>query len=122
VHPLGSLTVEEHDGVQVARLEGEVDLSNAAELLERLLAAIPNRSHGVILDLSATSYLDSAGLRLVFEARRALSQRRQTLRVVAPPNTFVADVLRATRLAETVPIDGSLADALTAVSRRSTPG
>jgi anti-anti-sigma factor len=119
----GCDTVEEHDEFAVARLVGEVDLSNAVKLLERLLAAISNRSHSVILDLSATDYLDSAGLRLVFEARRALHARRQRLRVVAPPDGFAAEVLRTAGLGETVPVDGALSDALDAVSsRRPTTG
>jgi len=122
VVPLATLTIDEHQGFQVAHIRGEVDLSNARKLLESLLGAISNRSHSVILDLSATRYLDSAGLRLVFEARRALRERRQRLRVVAPPNTFVAEVLETAGLKESVPIDASLADSLDAVTRPATQG
>ena len=122
MNPLAELTIEDHDGFQLARIDGEIDLSNASQLLDRLLAAISNQSHSVILDLSATGYLDSAGLRLVFETRRALGARRQQLRVVAPPNTFVADVLHATRLGDSIPIDPSLSDSLDAVARSATRG
>jgi anti-anti-sigma factor len=120
--PLATLTLEERDGIQIVRVDGEVDLSNAPALLDRLLHAVSNRSHSVILDLSSTGYLDSAGLRLVFEAQRALRERRQGLRIVAPPDTFVADVLAATGLGESVPIDRSLADAVEAVSRPAAEG
>jgi anti-sigma B factor antagonist len=122
VNPLATLAFDEQEGFQVASLEGEIDLSNAADLLARLLAGVSNRSHSVILDLTETSYLDSAGVRLVFEARRALAERRQRLRVVAPPNTFVADVLDATGLGDAITIHRSLADALDAASRPAAQG
>lgn len=120
--PAATLTIHEHDGLQIARLQGEVDLANAAELLDRLLGAISSRSHSVVLDLTVTRYLDSAGLRLIFETRRALRNRRQALRVVAAPATFVADVLEMAGFEDVVPIHASVADALDAISRSTAQG
>lgn len=119
---MATLTIQDRDRFQVARLEGEIDLANARGLRDRLLGAISNRSHSLVLDLTATRYLDSAGLRLVFEARRALRDRRQRLRVVATPGSFVAEVLETAGIEEFVPIDASLDDAVDAVSESTAQG
>ncbi len=53
-----------------------------------------NTSWALVLDLSGLTYLDSAGVRLLFELSTRLAERRQELIVVAPPGTPPADVLR----------------------------
>ena len=65
--PLANLRFEERSGFTIARIGGEVDASNTASLREDVLAGISNQVTGVILDLSPTSYLDSAGIHLIFE-------------------------------------------------------
>src|SRR5205085_9308156 len=45
------------EDVVVARITGEIDLSNAAEVGDRIAAAVPNTALGVVIDLTATSYL-----------------------------------------------------------------
>ena len=113
---LADLSLETRGDVQLARIEGEVDLSNATEIGDRVLEATSNDVGTVILDLSDTSYLDSAGLRLILDLRLRLEHRRQRLRIVAPAETFVADVLNITAIEDSVPIDRSLADALEAAA------
>jgi len=71
--------------VLVAALDGEVDASNAAEVGERLRRALGNASTALVLDLSPTSYLDSAGISLVFRLAEELGARQQRLVVVVPP-------------------------------------
>jgi anti-anti-sigma factor len=111
---LARLSIESRGGFEIARIEGEVDLSNADDLGDRVLEATSNKSEGVILDLTQTSYLDSAGIRLILEVRSRLRRRRQRLRVVARPESFVADVLRTTAIDDSVPVDPTLAEALDA--------
>lgn len=75
------------------RLHGEVDLSNAAALAERAERAVSNRASGLLLDLSGLTYLDSAGLAMLFRLARRLGDRQQVLRLVVPPTSRVRRLL-----------------------------
>lgn len=58
------------DGLRVIALSGELDLSNAAQLEERLAGNIHT-----VLDLSELSFIDSSGIRvLIRTAQRAQSE------------------------------------------------
>ena len=86
--------VDEHVGeLAVAAVAGEVDASNARDLGERLRAALTNRSLALIVDLAETTYLDSAGITLLFALDAELRERRQRLHLVVPAG--VADRARA---------------------------
>jgi anti-sigma B factor antagonist len=88
-----SLQVETtHTHTRVA-LEGEIDRANAEEL-ERVVLHRTIGSAAVVLDLSAVSYLDSSGVRLLDRVARALGHRGARLRIVAPPGGPVRYVLR----------------------------
>jgi anti-anti-sigma factor len=81
-HP--NVAIEVEDGVVVAGISGEIDLSNAAEITDALLGGVPNEALGLVIDLSGVSYLDSAGVRMLAELDHRLGWRAQVLRVVAP--------------------------------------
>jgi anti-anti-sigma factor len=112
---LARLSFETDDGVELASIAGEVDASNVAELSEQLLERVSNDTHAVVIDLTDTSYIDSSGISLIFDASARLRNRRQELRLVVPPGSFVGEVLSAVSMQESVPIDPALAEALEAV-------
>ena len=74
-----------------------------------------NDVRALVLDLTDTSYIDSYGISLIFDAAARLRNRRQQLRLVVPPGSFVGEVLSAVSIEESVPIDPALSDALEAV-------
>jgi anti-anti-sigma factor len=78
----------------IARLSGEVDMSNAEEMGATVIGATPNEASGVVLDLSAVEYLDSAGIYVIFGMRASLQARGQSLILVIPPESPVHDALR----------------------------
>jgi anti-sigma B factor antagonist len=94
--------------VIVARLEGEIDMSNAGELGAAITARVTSEAVAVVLDLGAVDYLDSAGIHVVFELRERLSRRGQEIRLVVPSDSPIAtalhhaDVPRTLGAAETV--------------------
>ena len=112
---LARLTFENDGGVELARVAGEVDASNVDGLSEKLLETLSNDARAVVLDLTETSYIDSSGISLIFDAAARLRNRRQQLRLVVPPNSFVGEVLSAVSMQESVPIDAEVADAIAAV-------
>jgi anti-anti-sigma factor len=95
---LATLQFENGNDAPIARLAGEVDASNAAAFTAELKDFLPNTAIGLVLDLSETTYIDSSGIHLIFDLADALRRRQQTLALVAPPDTFVADVLGAVNL------------------------
>jgi anti-anti-sigma factor len=99
--------------VVVARLSGEVDLSNVADVGDQLGASVPNTALGLVLDLTATEYLDSSGVHLVFELAERLGRRQQQLRVVVPGGAPIRRVLKIVELDATVPVLATVDEAVT---------
>jgi anti-anti-sigma factor len=113
---LARLSLESQGDIELARVAGEVDASNVADLSQQLLAAVPNHARALVLDLSETSYIDSSGISLIFDAAARLKNRRQQLRLVVTPRSFVGEVLAAVSMERSVAIDPVLDDALRAVA------
>jgi anti-anti-sigma factor len=113
---LARLSLESDGDVELARVAGEVDASNVDQLSEKLLAGIPQDARALVLDLTETSYIDSSGIGLIFDAAARLRNRRQELRLVVSPRSFVGEVLSAVSMQESVPIDAALSDAMRAVA------
>jgi anti-anti-sigma factor len=106
--PLEELEIAPRGDVMVAQVRGEVDLSNAPSVRERLLSAVPNSASALVLDLSGTQYLDSSGVRLIFELSERLASRGQRLELVVPDDSLVKRVLVLTEVQQVVPISASL--------------
>jgi anti-anti-sigma factor len=100
------------DEVIVARIIGEVDLSNAAELGAELATGVQNSALGLVIDLTATSYLDSSGIHLVFDLAERLRRRQQQLRVVVPLGAPVRRVLRIVEMDSAVPVVPTVEEAV----------
>jgi anti-anti-sigma factor len=100
------------DDVVVARLTGEIDLSNATEVGDELSSRVPNTALGLVIDLTATSYLDSSGIHLVFDLAERLQRRQQQLRVVVPQGAPVRRVLRIVELDHQVPVLATVDEAI----------
>ncbi len=109
------IEIEERGDLVLARVEGEVDISNIAEVRRRLTACVPNSALGLVLDLSPTSYLDSSGVHLLYELTTALKRHRQAIRVVAPEETASGRVLLLTGMDKVIPMSDTVAQAAQAM-------
>ena len=110
--PLEDLKFEPLGDALLARLKGEVDLSNVPSVRQQLLTGIPNTATAVVLDLSDTDYLDSSGIRLIFELAERMRTRGQRLELVVPDDSFIKRVLVLTEVEQVVPIATSVDAAL----------
>jgi anti-anti-sigma factor len=81
------------DGILVARMGGEIDLSNSREIRAPLIREMNNSLLGLVIDLTKVTYLDSAGIRTIFELREDLDTRGLELRLVVPRGSIVATAL-----------------------------
>ena len=106
------IALEREGDALVARLRGEVDMTNASFVREELTSSVPNDAHALVIDLSDTRYLDSAAIEVLFELSRRLGRRRQELRLVVPPTSPLRRLLTLTDVGAVAPMHESLAEAL----------
>jgi stage II sporulation protein AA (anti-sigma F factor antagonist) len=101
----GDLTIshDANDGVEIIRLEGDVDLTNADLVREAVDATTAER---VVLDLSGVTFLDSTAITTLHGGQQRLASEQRALVVVSPPETPSAWTLRVTGM------DGAVCESL----------
>jgi anti-anti-sigma factor len=107
--------------VPVAVVTGEIDLANAPRASDDLLA-IAADAPGLVVDLTEVPYLDSAGVRVLFQLTRELRRRDQTLVVTLPVGSPLRRVLKITSFHEVAPVCDGLDAALTLIAERAGGG
>ena len=105
------MTLEGDDEVLTARITGEIDLSNASELEETIVDAVPNTALGMVVDLSGVEYLDSAGVRMLVHLVERFRWRQQVMRAAAPDGSRVRGVLSMAGADGVIPVDATVTEA-----------
>lgn len=106
------MEISEHGDVVVARLRGDIDFSDAGRLSAELLGAVSNDAIGLVIDLSQVRYIDSSGVRVLFELARRLETCRQRLAVSLAETSPVRRLLKISKLDEVVMLCVSVDDCL----------
>jgi anti-sigma B factor antagonist len=88
----------------------EIDVSNAGDVAKKLRSAL-RRGATVVVDLSATQFCDSAGLRVLLLGYDWATADGARLRLAAPPGA-TRDVLQIMGLDRKLPVYPSLATAV----------
>lgn len=93
------------DQTAVVRLPAEIDLTIADALREALLAVLNQGAHGLIADMTATTFCDSAGISALVRAARRAAASGATMRiaVTAPPVLRVFNLVGIDRLIDVHP-------------------
>jgi anti-sigma B factor antagonist len=100
-----------NDDTHVISVSGEIDLFTAPEFKQRVAAPIDaGRSH-IVIDLSATTFIDSSSLGVLIGAHRRLKLRGGSL-VVVCDNEAIVKTFRITGLDGVFTLVRSLDDAL----------
>ena len=107
---------DQADDVVVARVDGEIDSSNASDLGAALAERLPRAATTLALDLTRVKYLDSSGVELLFDLERRLAARRQAIRLVVPAAAPIRRVLELCAMGSVVPMDADLPGALGAIA------
>jgi anti-anti-sigma factor len=105
VSDLARVVVEDPGDPCLVRIDGEIDISNAADVSEIIGASVPNAARTIVLDLTGLSYVDSAGVQLLFTLAERMRGRRQVLRIVVPQEAPIRSVLEFAGLATVVPLE-----------------
>jgi anti-sigma B factor antagonist len=107
------VTESERHGVPVLSVQGEVDVSTAPELRERLLALAENDETVAVVDLSAVSFVDSTALGVLVSGVKRLRSAGGDLRlVVTEPR--IAKVFEITGLTDVFKIYATADEAVRA--------
>ncbi|MFE9771071.1 STAS domain-containing protein [Streptomyces sp. NPDC005931] len=97
-------------------LPPEIDFCNATSL-HTLIMSVARTGHGpprvLVLDLSATDFMDSQGVRLINDVRHLLAPGTR-VHVVARPDGVASRVMELTGLRRDVPVYDNLAEAMAA--------
>jgi anti-sigma B factor antagonist len=109
---LADLMVETVGAVVVARLDGEIDMSNAREIGEAVSRKVFNETLGLVVDLTDVGYLDSAAIRVMFGLREQLQTRGQQIRLVVAPGTPIVEALRVVDVPAAIGVHETLEGAL----------
>jgi anti-anti-sigma factor len=115
---LVQVVVRRDGSVPVCEVRGELDASNVEHVREQIIGAAVSEAPGMVIDLTDTTYLDSAGVRILFELARRLRSRRQELRIAVPDDGIVRRVLVLTALGDVVPLESNSGDAVRALQAR----
>jgi anti-anti-sigma factor len=105
---LAEIEAADVDEARVVRVSGEIDLSNAHDVLEAIGDAVRSGATAIVVDLSGVTFLDSSGISMLFRLRERISYSRQELRLVVPPTSPIRRVLEVTRVHDVIPIQESL--------------
>jgi anti-anti-sigma factor len=84
------------DGIAVVALDGDVDLASTGEIargIDEVLAS--SRVNTLVLDLGLVEFMDSTGLRMLWEIRQKAQDARAKL-VLRTPSAAVRRLLRTT--------------------------
>jgi anti-anti-sigma factor len=110
--------------VIVARMPVEVEISQAPSLRGQLMQAVENRDLGLVIDMTATEYLDSSGVNMLFELGELLGARQLRMAIVMPQGGLVERVVvhRRSRLCHACSTTPSLGGPLKPLQPTSSGG
>jgi anti-anti-sigma factor len=115
---LTQVEIEQRDGVVLARLTGELDISVAESTRQKIGDAVPSSARGLVVDMSGLDFMDSSGVSMLFALARQVGSHRQQLVVVAPAGRPVSRVLQIVEFERAAPVRE---DVDTAVAVIATP-
>jgi anti-sigma B factor antagonist len=108
----GSVRTEPRGAVLVARMAGEIDLSNAERLGVDIAEATPPDAQCVVLDLTEVEHIDSYGIFVIHGLRQRLREHQTTLVLVVPKDGRIRRALELVRIQDLIPVKDELEDAL----------
>jgi anti-sigma B factor antagonist len=106
------------DRVSVVSVRGEIDLVTAPQVNDAVLRALRDGRSGLILDLSATSFVDSTGLVHLLSMLRRVERSGGCMALVCSNRTILR-VFEVTQVHKTLDVFASLAPAVAHVHDRA---
>jgi len=114
---MSALDIEQIDGVPIAHVNEDIDVANATAIQQRLADALGPDALSLVVDLSATRYVDSAGVDMLLRLSDLLDHRRAKLILVIPETSQLKRLATIVGLPAAIAIQPSLTDAVQEVAR-----
>ena len=111
------MEIEQIDGVPIAHVNEDIDASNAAATRQQLADALGPDALRLIVDLSDTRYIDSAGIDMLLRLSDRLDHRRARLILVIPETSQLKRLVTIVGMPEAIAIHPTLAEALREAAR-----
>jgi anti-anti-sigma factor len=109
---MSPLELERIDGVPIAHVREDIDAANAAVIQQQLADTLGPDASSLVVDLSKTRYLDSAGIDMLLRLGDRLDHRRAKLVLVIPETSQLKRLATIVGLPEAVAIHRALREAL----------
>jgi anti-anti-sigma factor len=109
-HP--ALALEWDEKILIVSLTGEIDLAHAESLRQSILHAAVEQPAGVVVDVLDVTYLDSAGIRLLFLTHREFERRRIPVVVALPRMPVVRRILDLAEVPSVIPVQDTRSEAI----------
>lgn len=119
MNTLATIHFDRQEDVIIASIEGDVDLSNAGELGEKMLSAMAPSPRAVVIDLSRVTYLDSRGTQFLLDLLELGRIRHLPMRVVVPEESPLRRLLTILSVMTTFNVHPTLDEA---IARIQAPG
>jgi anti-anti-sigma factor len=101
--------------VLVARMEGEIDLSNAEQLGIEIAETTGPEAQRVVLDLTEVEHIDSYGIVVIYGLRQRLREHETPLVLVIPKDGRIRRALELVGVHDLMPVKEELEAALHAL-------
>lgn len=109
---MSALDIERIDGVPIAHLTEDLDAANVATVQQQLADALGPDVSTLIVDLSGTRYLDSAGIDMLLRLNDRLGHRRAKLILTIPDASQLKRLAAIVGLPDAIAIQSTLSAAL----------
>jgi anti-sigma B factor antagonist len=109
------INIQESDGMALVALVGQIDGNTAADIQTSVLETAQGHPQ-LLLDMSGVSYMSSAGLRLLLQLHRTISENGGRLLLVGLSEEL-QETMSATGFLDFFEIYPSVDDALAALSQ-----
>ena len=116
-----TVAFELRSGIRVAHPIGDIDAFSAGGLRDELTQTVNGGSRGLIVDLSRTRYVDSAGIDMLLRLNERLRERRATLRLVIPSGSQLDRLAEIVGLHSAVAIHDSVEEAVATEAPSAAP-
>ena len=104
---------EIQDGVNIYHLKGRLDSNSSQSLEDKLFQAISDGSKKIIVDFEYLDYISSAGLRVIFKAKKAILREDGRI-ILCSMQKYVKNVFQVTGIDSFVQIVDTMDEALQA--------
>jgi anti-sigma B factor antagonist len=109
---MSPLDLERIDGVPIVHINEDIDAANATTTQQRLADALGPEASSLVIDLSQTRYVDSAGLDMLLRLSDRLEHRRAKLILVIPDTSQLKRLASIVGLPDAIAIHPTLPAAL----------